>query len=733
MGVRGLTTYVNSNKQLLLRRHSLHDTNLVIDGYSLCFQLYITARCLSAFGGDYDRFAAYVKNFLKSLKKCNVSCYVLFDGSLETRKLKTAYSRIRSKIKQAAKVDAVTQSGLHIFPLLLSDVFKQILEEMNIPYTVCEFEADDEIAAMARHLNCPVLSQDSDFYIYNVIYIPLDTVDRNPFPKEQNGTRFYALDCQIYMATHLTESFEGLKEEMLPLFATLLGNDYVKKKEFKNFFSHLKLPKGKGRNEQQRSIHTLLKWLQNETLETAIDKIVGRVKKTAKKRILKIIIKSIEGYTRTHCQSLQYFNVAQDVTSDEKVIMNLKDLSINIGPDDEDDSAKEFNADDNNDDDGSSSDTSESSCDKHFESVIPENQNTELPEWYCDRVRQKIIPQTYMSIYNLKIHLLTPQSEDYTDEDASLSTINFLRYAFDILTDYSQENLVFVSRDNNCHYKRILVGPEHSIARPVEKSYGELSVQELRVYFKHFVEVKFPSLDMSVVESLPSDFHLVMLSILWWVADCSVPNAFIHSLFVTYVMLNVIDEKTGTFRGHKLFNSNMAAKLKELRKRPKAINKDVVLLNKNKVTYEDSLIAASVLLQHFDVSLEIQKRPRIFDTKRMHKFAQFQCILEHFICLNSLSGNPYTKTPISKFLNGTFAYNIAVLLDRQTDPIAFMERYLIGADTVLSFYKSLCQVYDQCAEQLGLSASNSMFVKKKQRKKVHPTFLKNFLESEVFI
>jgi len=34
----------------------------------------------------------------------------------------------------------------------------------------------DDLSALARKLNCPVLSYDSDFYIHNVKYIPLITL-----------------------------------------------------------------------------------------------------------------------------------------------------------------------------------------------------------------------------------------------------------------------------------------------------------------------------------------------------------------------------------------------------------------------------------------------------------------------------------------------------------------------------------------------------------------------------
>lgn len=51
-----------------------------------------------------------------------------------------------------------------VMPIITRDTFIAVLMEITIPFVVCDFEADIEIANLANQFNCPVLSDDSDFY-----------------------------------------------------------------------------------------------------------------------------------------------------------------------------------------------------------------------------------------------------------------------------------------------------------------------------------------------------------------------------------------------------------------------------------------------------------------------------------------------------------------------------------------------------------------------------------------
>lgn len=723
MGVRGLTTYINYNQNAILEKFYLNNTNLVVDGHNLCAQLYRSLNCFSAFGGDYDKFSIHVRNFFKNLRKCNITPYVLFDGSYESKKLRTVYRRLKSKIYGASRLDPVTQGSLQIFPLLFRDVFIEALKDMGVLYTVCEFEADDEIAALARHLKCPVLSYDSDFFIYNVLYIPFNTLETKLQALEENGNKIYALECKIFKIENLTDHFGGLNKEMMPLLATLLGNDYVEKSVFNKFFSQLKLPKSKKKlNDQQRCIHALLKWLQTETLDSAIAKILGRLKKYKKDKVFAIIKKSVAAYNSIECESLKYFDI--------KIVEreNEPELQMPENCDGADSSAEGSEEEEN-------SEVSEDNSEEDYE----EDEPLGVPNWFARCIRQKRIPKTYINLYTHHLHICSPQAEDYSDEDSCLCALPLIRFAFDILTDFAHETFTYVCREKDSNYRRLPIGIEYSIPRPVEKPFTELSNENLNLYFEEFLKIQMPSLDLSEIELLPANFKIYMISLLWWVKNCSVPINHVHSLLICYIMLEVIDEKTGTCRGHYNFNNKYNKKLEELRKRPTIKSDETemeLFLNKNKVQYDDCLVGASVLLKHFEIDDSIRKKPKSYDVRRMHSFAQFQCCLMHFNSLNVLCMEPFTCTKYSKCYNGTFVYNIALKLENQTDSESFIQQYLSGANTVLMFYKSLCIIYNRCVQKMDLITTKAIGKKRKRRKqKVHSEidFIVKGFESELII
>ena len=210
MGVRGLTSYIAKNSEKYLKPHELHDCNLVIDGDSLSSNLYKWTCTNSAFSGDYDHYYRSVIKFFQSLEQCNITPYVLLDGGYLSKKLSTVKQRLRDKISTVKHINTI--SGMQLFPLMMREVFVEALKDIGVKVMRCIFEADDEVAILARKLNCPVLSFDSDFFIHNVQYIPMDSIKfnkvhkrnaprknrRKPSIKPENFKAYYYMECKIY-------------------------------------------------------------------------------------------------------------------------------------------------------------------------------------------------------------------------------------------------------------------------------------------------------------------------------------------------------------------------------------------------------------------------------------------------------------------------------------------------------------------------------------------------------
>ncbi|XP_032529978.2 protein asteroid [Danaus plexippus] len=700
MGVRGLTTYINYNQNMFMKRYYLHDSKLVIDGNSLCAQLYRSMISFSAFGGDYDKYASHTKTFFKNLRKCNITPFIIFDGCHEHRKLKTVFSRLRSKLKGTARLDPVTQDSLHIFPYLLKDVFTQVLNELQISYTVCAFEADDEIAALARYFDCPVLSYDSDFFIYNVKYIPFNTLEVKAQSIEEKDNKFFALECRLFTVEYFCKHFGDLQPELLPLLATLLGNDYVKKRVFNKFFSQLKLQKTKKKkNSQQRNIHALFVWLQNETFDSAVQKVLGRLKKHQKSKVCAIIKRSVEGYHNNQCQSLKYFNLSEHVSIKSKEL-KMPDIIDEDGSDSENEKSETDMSSDSEDS------TDEESVEEAVEAIeIKEPVKTgpnRLPDWLVEKIRHNQIPKMFLNLYYHHFHICNPQAEDFTEDDSFFCVLPVLRYLFDLLTDYSHDKCFYIGREFR-HYRKFIIDRDYSVQRPFGITFPELGADQLKKCFYHFIGIKLPNLDWSDIELLPTNFQLFAISLLWWISYCNVPEFHLHSLVLTYIMLSVIDERTGTSRGAFHFNNRHAKKIEEFRNRVADEANDELFLNKNKVLYEDCVVAASVLLKHFEIDESVRKRPKSYDIKKIHCMAQFQVSLQAINSLNTLCGSPLDCTTYYRCYNGVLVYNIALKLENQKDPMNFLRQYLKGSHTVLLLYKSIFSVLNNLMEKMKLS------------------------------
>lgn len=199
MGIRGLSSYVQERSSKLLKPYELHNQPLVVDGNNLMFFALLSCRRHNCcFGGDYNILAEHVRDILRLFKKCRVDLVVVFDGGLDVggRKAAERMERSRRKLIASLKVLPSNQHRMSVLPLLFTIVFRDVLEEFGVQVIQHYCEADAEIAALARGLQCPVLSNDSDFYVVDVRVIPLTSVDFSGPKKTSTGQNF--IDCRVF-------------------------------------------------------------------------------------------------------------------------------------------------------------------------------------------------------------------------------------------------------------------------------------------------------------------------------------------------------------------------------------------------------------------------------------------------------------------------------------------------------------------------------------------------------
>ncbi|XP_026767306.3 protein asteroid homolog 1 [Pangasianodon hypophthalmus] len=256
MGVRGLHSYIESNSDFL-KTCRFRESKLIIDGSSLYYCLYYRSHVDQAHGGDYDGFEKIVTQFFRNLRICDIEPYVVLDGGDDDsdKKFDTLKTRCQERIRRANALSR-GRSG-EVLPILIKKVFKQILRKLGIPFIQCLAEADWEVAALASEWNCPVLSNDSDFYIFSNRggFLPISHFQWRKVSHKSAAKK--SIPAKWFGFKNLCTAFNRMNKQLLPLFAIILGNDYTKldRSSFPNFSKFSTRPGGTAQ------IDGLLTWL----------------------------------------------------------------------------------------------------------------------------------------------------------------------------------------------------------------------------------------------------------------------------------------------------------------------------------------------------------------------------------------------------------------------------------------------------------------------------------------
>ncbi|XP_037883785.1 protein asteroid [Glossina fuscipes] len=653
MGVKGLTGYIARHAELYLTPYELHDCSLVIDGDNLACNLYKDASGpYSAFGGNYDDFYRTVVNFFTVLDECNIRPYVLMDGGYEPRKLRTVRARLRSKIQLIKRINPC--GSYPIFPKMMNEVFVDAIRDCGVPIMRCLFEADDELAALARKLNCPVLSYDSDFYIYNVRYIPLITLTvkaRTKLRKESASGRnlrkneakkleklvkgnrvirgitisnqetshrwvtYKYLDCCIYRVEKLITR-SSLSKEKIPLFAALLGNDFISRKPFQNFFAYGlgKIGGSRKTNQHQRRIRRILEWLKHESLESALEKIMNHLPKKQRAAIKAQVESATSGYSNELCYSLDYFKnhfknrltdnemqqeglesefaeeceketsdeeqeaieektsdeehespeektseeehePTEEETSDEEQGNEIDDLESKEG---EDNSSK-------SDDDSVNSDRSEEE-----EVAVDDKGEKTFPDWFLRKLHPGHFPRFMVDLMSLQKYINNPQIEHFHFNDCNEIALPILQHIFMLLNHvkgHETDNNSFTyltraTRISNICFREI------DIKKNPMYSFDPSQPNPLlfRSIFENGMSYLNRDALFSDIKFLPADIKLYFLAVVYWLHRSShVDLNHLHALIICLVVLRTVDMKIPPVRNIRLFHKRFGNLIKKER------------------------------------------------------------------------------------------------------------------------------------------------------------------------
>lgn len=748
MGVRGLTTYIADNADQYLDPFELHDCNLVIDGDSLASSLYKSDHN-SAFGGNYDQYYRVICNFFGMLKQCNVTPYVLLDGGYQPKKLNTVRRRLRSKIGALKHINPFRSQPM--FPIMMREVFIEAMDSCKVHYMRCVFEADDEVATLSRKLKCPVLSFDSDFYIHNVMYIPSVTLNfkvfRRNLPDKDNAKKvrqrkelvsemdsdgecqnfkgqkvekdsvkqkkdfYYYMQCSIYRIKNLARG-RRLRTEMLPLFAILLGNDYIQSSVFKKFYLNVSLKRtGKNNTQQYRRIVALLRWLQNETLASAIEKIIGHIEKEKKDWIRAQINIGMAGYKLEHSEAYEYFGFtdgevpSNDLVVNDETVEDLTDEETTDGEEEAETSESE-----------ESDDATESNEEND---VAPVNMNDfEMaqftpPDWLLEKILSGRLPRYIVDLLTLRLYINAPQVENFLLKDCNLISVPILRLVFTILHAPEKREFRYLTRVQ----RRTDIEYKHFESLDIDTKFDPNQKDNFETFKLILDDFEKSEEIFAVIEhKVPANLRLFFIAIIYWSQYSDHFNVvYVSSLILCQIVLGVNDPILQPFRDRMKFDKfhkpNTIKKTTQKGDPPTTIQECL-----DRITKDQCILAQSNLLDLFFLSSKIRTKHTEFSSDILHGFAEFQAIAYQINSLNILCGERYPNIEMSKCFTGLFLYNAYTLLKERPNVKYYIQKFLLpDSPALFSLYESMIEVLTPFIECL----SKETISKRKKRRNIN--------------
>lgn len=247
---------------------TLQNSVLIVDG-GVCNRICENASDDPRLGSDYDLIYEAVDQYFRRLLSCNVIPIVVMDGLYDERKEATMQERLQLSLKELTiynknKHNFFTKN-LRAFPIFKTNVFRDVLENLNISFVRCDFEADGELIELAKKFDCPILSHDSDFALCNgITFIPYKSINSNSF----TGDGY--IHCEKFNREKFLETYNLLASN-LPLLAVIFNSDCWKRNVFSSLFP------GIGTDDIFLKMTVATNWLRDKTVDSAIEEIASRI------------------------------------------------------------------------------------------------------------------------------------------------------------------------------------------------------------------------------------------------------------------------------------------------------------------------------------------------------------------------------------------------------------------------------------------------------------------------
>uniref|UniRef100_A0A8C5UTX7 XPG N-terminal domain-containing protein n=1 Tax=Microcebus murinus TaxID=30608 RepID=A0A8C5UTX7_MICMU len=319
MGIQGLMSFVEDRSNEFFTDLKLRDTKIIIDSYAFFHRLCFNSNLELRYEGDYDAFTDVVQEFFESLFACNIHPYVVLDGGcdISDKKLTTLKDHAKEKIQTAHSLSLGGGGG--VCPLLVREVFIQVLIKLQVCFVQCFSEADRDIMTLANHWNCPVLSSDSDFCIFGLKTgcCPLNIFQwRNM--NTIKGTQYYT-PAKCFSLDTFCHHFSNMNKALLPLFVVLCGNDHINLPILDTFLSKARLPLGatSSKGKRHHRVLGLLNWLSHFDNPTeALDNVLKYLPKKDGENVKELLCCSMEEYHQSQVKLQDFFQYGSYICPD---------------------------------------------------------------------------------------------------------------------------------------------------------------------------------------------------------------------------------------------------------------------------------------------------------------------------------------------------------------------------------------------------------------------------------
>ena len=220
MGIRYLTREFVDGKCQYIRLQFNHQApgKLVVDGNCILRSIEWSN------GGQYREFRNAVCRFYSKLLESGITPIVVFDGVDEAQKIDTLLKRKKEQVD--INNDSITDNTSReagcvgrILPPLFSEVYRMVLYRLNIKFHVADGEADVVIATLANKCSCPVLSEDSDFFVFRLIG---GFIQFKHFYWES-----HPITADVYHRDQLANQLQLRDTSLICLIPALVGSDFL--------------------------------------------------------------------------------------------------------------------------------------------------------------------------------------------------------------------------------------------------------------------------------------------------------------------------------------------------------------------------------------------------------------------------------------------------------------------------------------------------------------------------